>query len=156
MTNPKLRRGRHSEVGAYYAVTAVCRRRQPFFIDPALAASVASQIQRIAQSGQVASLAWVIMPDHLHWLFRLRSGTLDRHIQALKSCSAITINRLRGGQGSIWQAGYYDHRLRSEEDLLVQARYVVANPLRAGLVDRIEEYPHWHCIWVKAHDDLFL
>ena len=42
----------------------------------------------------------------------------------------------------MWRVGYYDHRLRGGEDLLMQARYVAANPLRAALVETIEDYPH--------------
>ena len=33
------------------------------------------------------------------------------------------------------------------------ARYIVANPLRAGLVWDIGSYPHWDCIWMTEHDE---
>ena len=156
MTNPKLRRGRHSESGAHYVVTTVCKDRIPLFARPSLAKAVIGEIQNTANTVGVVSHAWVVMPDHVHWLFELRLGALFRHVQAFKSRSAIATNRLRGMQGSVWQAGFYDHRLRSDEDLLHQARYIVANPLRKGLVARIEGYPHWACRWIKTQDDLFL
>lgn len=156
MTNPKLRHGRYSETGAYYAVTVVSLHRRRIFNDPALAAVVSGEIACAAESGCIATQAWVVMPDHVHWLLAPRSGVLSRHMQAFKSRSAIAINRLRGMQGPVWQSGYYDHRLRSEEDLLAQARYIVANPLRRGLVERIEQYPHWGCAWVRTQEDLLL
>ena len=48
----------------------------------------------------------------------------------------------------IWQAGYYDHALRIEEDIQTVARYIVANPIRAGLVQKIADYPHWDAVWL--------
>lgn len=38
----------------------------------------------------------------------------------------------------------------------MQVRYVVANPLRKGLVERIEQYPYWACAWATKQEDLFL
>jgi len=47
----------------------------------------------------------------------------------------------------MWQDGFHDHAIRKEEDLADIARYVVANPLRAGLVRRIGDYSLWDSIW---------
>ena len=44
--------------------------------------------------------------------------------------------------------GYHEHALRDEQQLLVTARYLVANPLRAGLVTRLGDYPFWNAIWL--------
>ena len=49
----------------------------------------------------------------------------------------------------ISQAGYYDHALRQEEDMQKIARYIVANPIRAGLVNKVGDYPHWDAIWLE-------
>jgi len=38
--------------------------------------------------------------------------------------------------------------LRNDEDLLDVARYVVANPVRAGLVPRVGDYPFWNAVWL--------
>jgi putative transposase len=48
----------------------------------------------------------------------------------------------------IWQTGFHDHALRADEDVVRVARYIVANPLRAGLVSSPGEYPHWDAVWV--------
>jgi putative transposase len=96
----------------------------------------------------VDSLAWVLMPDHLHWLFVLRDGALDKVMRRVKSRSAIRIRRIGGGDGPVWQKGYHDHAARTEEDLLAMARYVVANPVRAGLVQSLREYPLWDATWL--------
>ena len=90
----------------------------------------------------IDSLAWVLMPDHLHWLIQLGEGKrLADVVRLFKGDSARDLNRYLHRQGSIWQRGYYDHALRREEDIKQVARYLVANPLRANLVQHIEEYP---------------
>ncbi len=43
---------------------------------------------------------------------------------------------------------HQDHALRKDEDLVHLARYVVANPVRAGLVERLGDYPLWDAQWV--------
>jgi hypothetical protein len=69
-------------------------------------------------------------------------------MQRVKSRSAIAINRHRGSDVRIWQRGYQDHALRKEEDVRAVARYVIGNPLRAGLVQRIGNYALWDAVWV--------
>ncbi len=89
------------------------------------------------------------MPDHVHWLLELAErGSLSSIVQQCKSVSAHGINKHLNRRGKVWQAGFHDHALRTEESLIAAARYIVANPIRAGLCDRIEEYPHWDAIWI--------
>jgi REP element-mobilizing transposase RayT len=90
------------------------------------------------------------MPDHLHWLVTLTGRPqLGRLMQRFKSRSAIAINRRLGREGKVWQSAYHDHGLRRNEDLQAAARYLVGNPLRAGLVEQIGDYPHWDAVWVR-------
>ena len=42
----------------------------------------------------------------------------------------------------------YDRAARKHDDIRRIDRYIVANPLRAGLVQNIGDYPHWDCIWM--------
>jgi hypothetical protein len=58
-----------------------------------------------------------------------------------------TLSALRIGQ-PICQSGCHDRAIRQEENLPSVARYVVSNPVRAGLVVRTGQYPHWDAIWV--------
>jgi REP element-mobilizing transposase RayT len=89
------------------------------------------------------------MPDHLHWLFILRRGTLEDLMHAVKGLSAKRICREEGVSPPVWQPAFHDHALRNEEDLRSIARYVVANPLRAGLVQSVRHYSHWDAIWLE-------
>jgi len=90
------------------------------------------------------------MPDHAHWLVEL-AGTesLSNTIGALKKAIATPVNASRGCVGQVlWQAGFHDRALRKEDDVLAVARYVVANPIRAGLVTRVGDFPWWNAVWI--------
>jgi len=138
-----LRKGRVSASGNIYLVTSVSLNRQPVFLDLYIARKVVCSLYASDQIDRTKTLAFVLMPDHLHWMVQLGSGfSLSRVVRDVKSISAHHVGR------PIWQAGFYDHAVRREEDLLRMARYVVANPLRAGLVKDIGMYPHWDADWL--------
>jgi REP element-mobilizing transposase RayT len=139
-----LRKGRHSEASHAYLITTVTHERRRLFSDWRLGRLVAHEIA----AAPVDTLAWVVMPDHLHWLFQLRAVPLQRVVGPMKSRSAQAINRALSRTGEVWQKGYHDHGVRQEEDLRALARYVVANPLRAGLAEHIGDYPLWDAAWL--------
>ncbi|WJW75190.1 transposase [Thiohalobacter sp. IOR34] len=145
-----LRRGRVSEAGRIYLLTSVTKDRAPLFRAMSLARAVIHGLQYQQKLGRAESLAFVVMPDHLHWLARLGEGaTLDTLMGSLKSYTARRVNVLRQSPGQpVWQPGYHDHALRQEEDLRSVARYLIANPLRAGLVRHIGDYPFWDAVWL--------
>ena len=154
MANFRLLRGRMSQHGSAYSITTVVHGRRPLLADAANAVMVRDEMLAICQEGRIDSLAWVIMPDHLHWLFQLNEGSLGQCLQRFKSRTARSVNLANGLQGPLWQSGYYEHRLRDMEDLAKQARYLVDNPVRKGLVDRIDDYPFWWSRWISCSSDL--
>ena len=144
-----LRLGRYSETGRIYLVTAVTHQREPLFSAFELARIVVHALRKADALGRCRSLAFVVMPDHVHWLVELRDGDLSALVGQFKATAAGGINRRLDTAGrQRWQKGFHDHALRKDEDLVALARYVVANPLRAGIVRRIGDYPHWDAIWL--------
>ena len=80
------------------------------------------------------------MPDHLHLLVEGQSDDADlitfaKDIKQRVSCHCKASN---GGQ--VWQKGYYERVLRDEESSLTVARYILANPVRQGLVREPRDY----------------
>ena len=144
----RTRRGRVSEPQCIYLLTTRTAQRQRFFLDWHAARSVASALHDAGKSGQVSSLAWVVMPDHFHWLVQLRTGSLASVMRNVKARAAIYTNRHLGREGRVWQSGYHDRALRREEDLAAVARYIVCNPLRAGLVRQVGDYAFWDAVWL--------
>lgn len=96
-------------------------------------------------------LAWVLMPDHWHGLVLLGEGeTLAMRIGWLKSSSARGLRRAHPSLGRVWAPGYHDHALRTDEAMTHVARYIVMNPVRAGLVRRVRDWAFWDAVWVGA------
>ncbi|OLF50902.1 REP-associated tyrosine transposase [Pseudomonas chlororaphis] len=143
----RLRLGRYAEPGRIYLLTAVTRNREPIFHDWRIGRLLVKEFRHAQQTDAANSLAWVVMPDYFHWLVELHNGDLPRLMQGTKSRSARAINRARESSEPVWQKGYFDRALRREEDLKTMARYLIANPLRAGLAQRIGDYPLWDAIW---------
>ena len=103
-----------------------------------------------SQKKVATTLAYVVMPDHMHWLMQLQRKTdLSTCVGNMKSYSARLINGRRNCRGGIWQRGFFDRALRREQDLAAVARYIVANPLRAGLVEHIGDYALWDSVWMN-------
>ena len=144
----RLRNGRINEPGRIYLLTTTVHNRQPIFADWRAGRLVVNELRRAQEEGSILSLAWVVMPDHLHWLIELRNGSLETLMRRTKSRSTRKVNQACHREGRLWQPGYYDRALRREDDVKVAARYVIANPLRAKLVERIGDYPLWDAVWL--------
>ncbi|QYZ67134.1 MAG: transposase [Gammaproteobacteria bacterium (ex Lamellibrachia satsuma)] len=139
-----LRHSRFSEPGRIYLITTVTHERTMLFTDFQLGRLLVSTLR----NARAQTLCYVVMPDHLHWLLQLEKEDLSSVMQGVKSVSAHSINRSRGTHRPVWQAGFHDHALRRDEDVKSVARYVVANPKRAGLVQRLGDYPLWDAMWL--------
>lgn len=144
----QLRIGRFSEHERIYLLTATVEDREPIFAEFNLARLLVAELRTAHDDALVESLAWVVMPDHLHWLVALKHGSVSELMRRVKGRNAKRINPLLGRSGKLWQDGFHDRALRREEDVLPAARYIVANPLRAGLVARIGDYPLWDAVWL--------
>ncbi|MDN5849970.1 MAG: transposase [Nitrococcus sp.] len=143
-----LRKGRYSQPGAMYLVTTVTRGRRPVFADHIAARACARLLHSLPGAAVAENLAWVIMPDHVHYLLCLRTADLAAVMRRFKSQSAKSVNALTYRTGPLWQKGYHDHALRAEEDIKQVARYIIANPLRARLCNRVGDYPYWFAAWL--------
>ena len=143
-----MRKGRWSQVNGVYLLTTVTEQRIPWFQVFEFGRIVSRGLHLSACLGDAAALCWVVMPDHVHVLLQLREVPLQRVMNRFKSTTAIRLNRAIGRTGRFWQYGYHDRALRRDEDLRDVARYVVANPLRAGLVRKLADYPFWNAVWL--------
>jgi putative transposase len=144
-----LRSHRVSLPGHVYLVTTTTVRRERLFADFCAARVAISALNHRQTLAATTLLAWVLMPDHLHVLLQLgEADDLSALMIRIKSRMGRAVNGHLRRAGSIWQCGYHEHLVRKEEDLKEIARYVVLNPLRAGLVTRVSDYPHWDAFWL--------
>jgi putative transposase len=145
-----LRKGRTSTPGQIYLISTVTHQRQPVFSDFHCARIVIDTLRYSQLRCGIDSLTFVVMPDHLHWLFSLgKSTSLSQVVADMKRRSSYRINEHIKRSGTpVWQPGFHDYALRKEDEIKDVARYIVANPLRAGLVDKIGDYPFWDAVWL--------
>src|SRR5438552_9696601 len=78
--------------------------------------------------------AWSVMPNHVHVVFNAYEP-VDAILHSWKSFTAKEANRILAREGSFWQEDYFDHTVRNPEEFRRIVRYVVENPLNAGLRD---------------------
>ncbi len=79
------------------------------------------------------------MPDHIHVLALTHGPSLIEMIRRLKGRSAADLRRRLGIRG-VWQASFHDQMVREPERLIEILRYVLNNPVRAGLVREWRDY----------------
>jgi len=145
-----LRKGRISEPGRIYFITTSCHGGRKHLNDPFSARIVMDEFELRAAEGACDNLAYVVMPDHIHWLLQLRGDSmLHEVVRRLKGRSARLINMMKTSPSIIWQKSFHDHALRAEEDIENIASYLIHNPLRAGLVRGLSDYPFWWSVWHK-------
>lgn len=145
-----LRRGRYSEPHRAYLLTFATQGRQPLFANATLAdtASTALLDRRLWARSQL--LAWVLMPDHWHGLMVLGPWqTLPDLVRGLKCNSSRLVRAATPAVAQVWAAAYHDRAVRRDEALVDAARYVVLNPVRAGLVQRVHDYRYWGAVWAR-------
>jgi REP element-mobilizing transposase RayT len=99
-------------------------------------------LERYAHNGitnfNAALGRYVIMPDHVHLFVRGgRDFTLSPWIGGLKRAISVALRSQR-----LWQPGFFDHILRSEESYAEKWNYVRDNPVRAGLVETADDWPY--------------
>ena len=131
-------------IGTYrYFLTFCTCNRQPAFLDADAVAIVHAQILRACSDKSFLIHAYCYMPDHLHMLVEgtAADSTLKGMIARAKQYSGFYYKQAFGKQ--LWQRYGYERTLRHDEETLVIARYIVANPIRASLANSLGEYPHW-------------
>jgi REP element-mobilizing transposase RayT len=114
--------------------------------DGRIARTVASALLHF--EGQRYNLAaWCVMPNHVHVVVQPFAGIgkankggtpvprceLPDILHSWKSFTAKEANKLLRRSGDFWQAEYYDHLIRDEADFRHSVRYVLDNPIKAGL-----------------------
>ena len=92
-------------------------------------------------------ICYCIMPNHIHLVFDLLPGNkgISKIMQSIKRTSARKSNILLGREGKFWQDESYDRWIRDDSELYNIIKYVLMNPVNAGLVNNWNEYTNTYC-----------
>jgi len=124
-----------------YSLTFCTDWKRKWFESAEAVQLVLTQFLRVAAKEGFAILAYCFMPDHLHLLIEGQREDSDarKFIIKSKQCSAHAYADKFGSR--LWQPFGYEHVLRDDEKVQVVARYILENPVRAGLAKTVMEYP---------------
>ena len=128
--------------GIPFSITIGTRPRAPIFDDVEIGLAFIELLRGLRNSTGVPIYAFCLMRDHVHLL--ISASTKTSVVDFLRRWKSLTYRewrRLGRGSASPWQRSFWDHGLRVEEDLLYTAKYIIRNPVRAGLVGDFHAYP---------------
>jgi putative transposase len=121
-----------------YFVTFATRDRKTIHSLDGAQAALEEYARRARENFNVALGRYVIMPDHVHLFVRgSRDFKLSPWIGGLKRAISVTLKSPK-----LWQPGFFDHILRSDESYAEKWNYVRDNPIHAGLVRTADEWPY--------------
>jgi len=124
-----------------YFLTICTAFRRPFFATSSVATDVAAQLLHNSDHFEFAVLAYCLMPDHLHALVEARSEQSDfrAFVKRFKQTTGYRHRQLTNQP--LWQPGFHERVLRNDEASAAIVRYILENPVRAGIARQIGQYP---------------
>jgi putative transposase len=124
-----------------YFLTICVNLRAQVFTDAAVAKFVIAQFLQLAEAEGFEVLAYCAMPDHFHALVIgvTDASDLERFITRWKQATGYWWKK-QGHVKPLWQRGYHDRILREADMTEPVIRYILLNPVRAGIVSDPREY----------------
>lgn len=151
---------RWRENGASYFFTVVTHRRQRLFDRADTRRLLRQAFVTVRRQWTFDMFACVLLPDHLHCIWTLPEGDDDfpiRWANIKRSFTkaylasggrplAVSSSRAEHRESGIWQARYWEHRIRDETDWFRHRDYIHLNPVKHGLVSEPGDWP-----WSSFH-----
>ena len=124
-----------------YHVRIATWNRVRHFADREVACMVRERLLTCAATYDLAIHAYCFMPDHVHLLVEGLTDTADckRFISAAKQYSGYSFAQRE--HQKLWQRYSYEHALRDDFERSTTIRYILDNPVTAGLVSQPSNYP---------------
>jgi putative transposase len=125
----------------YHAINRGNNRARVFFA----AADYRAFLEALAKTQQrypFVLYGYCLMPNHFHLLLAPEPGvSISRVLQSLTVAHTWHYHRRRGAVGHVWQGRFKSPVVQDDDHALVVLRYIEANPLRAGLITDLADYP---------------
>ena len=151
---------RTQQAGGQYFFTVVSEGRRPILTQPDIRTALRQAIIAVRENYPFKISAWVLLPDHLHTIWKLPESDADYSIRwnqikrrvthacegAYHDATLLTDRRRIKRHGTIWQHRFWEHAIRDENDLNHYLDYVHYNPVKHGLVQSVVDWP-----WSSFH-----
>ena len=125
--------------GIYHVFSRGSNKQAIFFLDEDRI-DLLRCLDRVLKRHAVECLAYVLMPNHCHYIFRLSNGGLSAAMRELNGRYALRFNNRRRRTAHLFKNRFGAVLQGSTEHLLWTARYVARNPVRAGLCQHPAEW----------------
>ncbi len=152
--------------GGCYFFTVVTYDRRPFLTEPSARECLRAAWRQARQQSNFELIAVCLLPEHLHCIWKLPQGDCDfslrwarikayftrRYLAARGFEARQSLSRTNKRERPIWQRRFWEHQIRDETDLQRHIDYIHYNPVKHGLVERVEAWP-WSSYhrYVKTH-----
>ena len=150
--------------GGTFFFTLVTCRRVPVLAHPELLRALREAMTRVRRELPFRVIAMVVLPDHLHCIWKLPEGDSDYprrwslikratsqlamraapdgRAPSIQSCAQRTLPSIRRRRESgLWQRRYWEHQIRNDADLSAHVDYIHWNPVKHGYVGRPRDWP---------------
>jgi len=141
--------------GGYYFFTVVTYRRTRLFLEESARRCLRRAIEQTRTARPFETIALCLLLDHLHCIWKLPEndadfstrwasikGTFSReYLRQSRRKGSTDCSRKRKGEVLIWQRRFWEHQIRDEHDLQRHVDYIHYNPVKHGLVERVEDWP---------------
>jgi putative transposase len=141
--------------GASYFFTIKTLDRRPILIEAPYRIALRQAIIEVRSKLPFESIAWVLLPDHLHTIWRLPDTDANFSLRwslikqrVTRECTGLTRNapttesRQRRNEGTIWQRRFWEHVIRDDTDFRNHIDYIHYNPVKHGYVERPVDWPY--------------
>ena len=140
--------------GAMYFFTVNTYRRQALLTDPPFYHALKSAIKAVKRSHPFDIEAFVLLPDHLHCIWKMPEGDADYSLRwslikrkVSQQCRSYLIrnttkSRLKRQELGLWQRRFWEHRIRDDKDFEMHVNYIHYNPVKHGYVTEVKDWPY--------------
>ena len=121
-------------------------------------------MRKIRQSHPFAIIAMVVLPDHLHAIWRLPEGDADFSLRwslikaafsrEIPKTEVIRRSRKMKRERGIWQRRYWEHQIKNDDDLEKHVAYVHFNPVKHECVVNAVDWPYSSIHWKIARGNV--
>ncbi|HEX9454582.1 MAG TPA: transposase [Candidatus Binatia bacterium] len=138
--------------GGRYFFTVKTFGRQSILTHERYRTALRQAIAEIRSTHPFDTIAWVLLPDHLHAIWRMPDNDADFSLrwslikqrvtrQYDDQLAALTQSRMKRREGTLWQRRFWEHTIRDETDLRHHIDYIHYNPVKHGYVTRVLDWP---------------
>ncbi len=135
--------GRAVAAGFPHHVIQRGNNREEVFFDAKDRKKYLALLKKYSVKWESTIISYCLMSNHIHLLTKPKSDeSLYKMMQGLTLCYTQYFNRTYQRTGRLWGCRYHSCIVDHEKYLWAVARYVEQNPVRAGMVEKAEDYPY--------------